>query len=167
MDIEIHRQRDLILAGIGDFTAKPSSLRAALEECLFLSRIHREIHVPRVFAADRDRMLNWVANPEAQNASRGEDVTLMGQCRSEGRIFQPRPAHRLSIAIEYQVEPSWTDVQHEFDLSIVRGNDLSRVSIDAEVGLDICRRRFKDDGFGVDVERRKVWAHGNATLTPY
>lgn len=112
-------------------------------------------------------MLNWVASPEAQNAPWREDGALMRQCRPEGGVFQSRPAHRLVIAIKDQVEPSWTDAQHEFDLSIIRGNDLSRMCIDAEICLDVDRRRFKDDGFGIDVERRKVWADGNATLTPH
>lgn len=77
-DLEIHRERDVILAGIGDFTAKPSSLLATLEECLFRSCIHREVHSACVFTAYRDRIQNGIANPEAQNASRGRDSAQMG-----------------------------------------------------------------------------------------
>ncbi|WLB88118.1 hypothetical protein [Bradyrhizobium japonicum] len=112
-------------------------------------------------------MLNWFANPEAQNASRRCDGALMSQCRPKGGVVESRPSHCLPIAIKDQVDPSWTDVQYEFNLSIICGNDLSRMHIDAEICFDVYRRRFKDDSFCVDVERCEVGANRSATFTPH
>ena len=72
-DIKIHGQRDLILADVRHLAAIASSLLAALEERLFRSSIHREVHISRVFTSDGDWVLNRITNPEAQNASRRGD----------------------------------------------------------------------------------------------
>jgi len=166
-NVEIHGQCHLILTSIRHLASIRSPVFAGLEEGLLRSCIHREVHVLRAFAADGDRMLNWIANPETQNASGRGDRALVDQRRPKGRVTYSRPSHRPLITIKNQAQLSWKDRKQNFDLSTFRGNDLSRVGVDSEICLDARGRSFKNDRLCIDIEGRKVRADGDATLTPH